>query len=389
MSIMSKIDDFVMPKPKRLEAEAEAEKIRNEGATWRESSYEATDEEAHRDVRYSIRSSLSQTMSVFMVQMKLFSKMKWTYILLFTALLIPIIAFGAPLFMDLLTGFGFSNSYSTTRIAGLLFFLPLFLGLMTAVMCGTQMPAEFKERTAYMNVPLPMSRASFYFGKYLAGFVMCVGIFMFAYSMAIATTLVDHDTIFPDLITESLILTIVGVLAYSATAYCLGCFTKKGSSILPFALMSLVIPTAIILVCSQIHDFSLTMLPFFLGEAALGVLGASVSGSVGMVALLNMDLTQAWTMAGIGIAWAAAFLLIGYLRISRREMRWTAGSSPSWWRSRSWPSPRSLRWQIPRMPGPAPRGSPAPRCYGWTCRTRTTSRRWTTSCSTSSAAPTS
>ncbi|MBR6870139.1 MAG: hypothetical protein IKM91_00745 [Candidatus Methanomethylophilaceae archaeon] len=327
MSLASRIDQLVMPKPKSETdglTRPEDAPVETEGkvgsGTWKESGYSATDEEAHRDAKYSIKSSLYQTMTVFMVQMKLFSKMKWTYILLFTALLIPIIAFLAPDFIDILSTFGYSKGYSTTKIAGLLFFLPLMLGLMTSIMCGTQMPLEFKERTAYMNVPLPMSRASFFFGKYLAGFVMCLGIFMFAYSMAIATALADYDTIFPDLILNSIFLTLIGVMAYSATAYTLGCLTKKGSSIFPFVLMSFIIPLIVLIVCNQTDDYTLTLLPMFLGEAALGILGASMTGSVGMVILGDMDLTLTWLMAVIGIVWTIVMLLIGYIRTERREM---------------------------------------------------------------------
>ncbi len=326
MSFTSKLDDFIMPKRKEEPEIARPEDAPLESGgkvgsgTWKESGYSATDEEAHRNTRYSIKSSFSQMMTVFMVQMKLFSKMKWTYILLFTALLIPIIAFSAPDFINLLSTFGYSKGYSTTKIAGLLFFLPLMLGLMTSIMCGTQMPLEFKERTAYMNIPLPMSRASFFFGKYLAGFVMCLGIFMFAYSMAIATALVDYDTIFPDLILNSIFLTIVGVMAYSATSYTLGCLTKKGSSIFPFVLMSFIIPLIVMIICSQTDDYTLTLLPMFLGEAALGILGASMTGSAGMIVLSQMDLTMTWAMVVIGIVWTIVMLLIGYIKTERREM---------------------------------------------------------------------
>ncbi len=369
MSALSKLNPFNMPDRTANNAAAEPDPSgpypqsgpsREESGTWRESGYSATDEEAHRDVRYSIGSAASQTLTVFMAQMKLFAKMKWTYILLFMALLIPAIALGFPGFMNFLTNVGFSNAYSNTRIAGLLFFLPIMLGLVTSVMCGKQMPTEFKDRTAYLNIPLPMSRASFYFGKYLAGFVMCVGVFMFAYSMAILTVLSDYSTIFADLILESLLLTLIGVLAYSSTAYCLGCFTKKGSSILPFAVMSLIIPFVTMIVCTRFEEYTLTLLPFFLGEAALGILGAPVSGSVGLIAIAMMDLSSVWTMAAAGIAWTAAMLAIGYIRISRREMRWKRKHwpRPFWrffWRSRS-----RRRCPMRRLPIREPRGYPIP-----------------------------
>ncbi|MBR7152292.1 MAG: hypothetical protein IKD00_00920, partial [Candidatus Methanomethylophilaceae archaeon] len=231
--------------PKRVKPVEEVSE-ENRG-TWK-SSYSATDEEAHRNVRYGIKSQLNQMGIVFMTQMKLFSKMKWTYLMLFVALLIPVIVQGFPELIQIVDlMFGLSGSYSTTYIAEMLMFLPLFLGLITSLMCGTQIPQEFKDRTAYMNMALPMSRVSFYFGKYLAGLVMCIGIFMLAYGSAVATSMTRYDSIFTDLILESLLLTIVGVMAYSATAFCVGCFMKKGSSIVQFFLMSFILPGVIVM----------------------------------------------------------------------------------------------------------------------------------------------
>lgn len=288
--------------------------------TWK-SSYSATDDEAHRGTRYNIGSELGQMKTVFMTQMKLFSKMKWTYLMLLVALLIPVIVLGFPEIISIIDMmFGMSGSYSTTYIGELLLFLPLFLGLITSLMCGTQIPQEFKDRTAYMNMALPMSRRSFYFGKYLAGFVMCIGIFMLAYGCAVATSMMRYDTVFVDLILESMLLTLVGIMAYSATAFCVGCFMSKGSAIVPFVLMSFVLPGVIVMVASQWDMWWLTQLPFFLGEAALGVLGAPISASAGLVAISRMDLSNIWIMILIGVVWTVVFLIIGLIKTERREM---------------------------------------------------------------------
>lgn len=289
--------------------------------TWKGTNYNASDSEAHRDKRYRAPSWIKQTIIMFMVQMKQFSKAKWTYFALFTALLIPIIMLASGDFITmLLTNFGFATAYSNTYIAGLLAFLPLFLGLYTSVLCGSQIPQEFKDRTAYLNISLPMSRSSFYVGKYLAGFILCLGIFLLAYGSAVATAMMNYDSIFSDLLGESLVLTIIGVFAYSATAFCIGSFMKRGSSIVPMILMTIVLPMVITLIAAQYDCWSLTMLPFFLGEAALGVLGAGMSGSVGMMMMSYIDLTNVWLMAGIGIAWGIGFLILGMIKTMRREM---------------------------------------------------------------------
>lgn len=289
--------------------------------TWKGTDYNASDEEAHRDVRYSVPSWASQTLTVFMVQMKLFSKAKWTFIALFTALLIPILMIGAEeRLTDILTTFGFTAN-SNTYIAGMLAFLPMFLGLFTSILCGTQIPSEFKDRTAYLNMSLPISRSSFYIGKYLAGLILCLGIFMFAYGSAVATaTMMGYDTIFTDLLGESLMLTIIAVFAYSSTAFCVGSFMKRGSSFVPFILMSVAIPLIVVLIGTGSNWWGLSILPMFLGEAALGLLGTAFTGSVGMVALYAMDLTNIVPMVILGVVWGIAFLIIGLIVIQRREM---------------------------------------------------------------------
>ena len=65
----------VIPLGKKTETE-------DRKGTWGNTGYSASNEQAHRDVTYHIPSFLKQTMVMFMVQMKLFSKMKWTYFML-------------------------------------------------------------------------------------------------------------------------------------------------------------------------------------------------------------------------------------------------------------------------------------------------------------------
>lgn len=106
--------------------------------TWKGTDYNASDEEAHRDVRYSVPSWAKQTLTVFMVQMKLFSKARWTFVTLFTALLIPILVIGAEDTISfLLSSFWFTTN-SNTYIAGLLAFLPMFLGEATLGLLGAR-----------------------------------------------------------------------------------------------------------------------------------------------------------------------------------------------------------------------------------------------------------
>ena len=157
-------------------------------------------------------------------------------------------------------------------------------------------------------------------GKYLAGLILCLGIFMFAYGSAVATAMMKYDTIFSDLLGESLMLTIIAVFAYSATAFCVGSFMKRGSSLVPFFLMSVIIPVVVLLIGSNLDYWGLTVLPSFLCDAALGLLGASFTGSVGTSVLYVIDLTNLAPMIAAGIIWGIAFLAIGLFKTKRREM---------------------------------------------------------------------
>ena len=302
----------------RVKAVAPVKEEEDRKGTWGNSGYSASDDEAHRDKAYSAPSFMKQTMIVFMVQMKLFAKQKWTFIMLFVALLIPLLTILLGDNIDaimLMMGFGdFSNIY----IAGLLALLPLLLGLFTSILCGKQIPQEFKDRTAYMNISLPIHRASFFLGKYLAGFLMCLGIFMFAYGSAIITATGKYDSIYADLLSESLMITLVGVFAYTATAFCIGCFMKKGSSIVPFFAMSIALPLVILIVDKQL-DSALAYMPCFLGEAALGLLGAPMCASVILVPS-SLDLVNIAPMIAVGIIWGIGFLALGLYQTMRREM---------------------------------------------------------------------
>lgn len=310
-------DDKTKDQPGILSMHPKAE---DRKGTWGDRHYSATDAEAHRDAVYSVPSFMKQTLIMFMVQMKLFGKQKWTFIMLFVALLIPILTTLASDTVDAMMMMLGSNGYAMTYIAGLLSFLPLLLGLFTSILCGKQIPQEFKDRTAYMNISLPMNRASFYFGKYLAGFLLSLGIFMLAYGAAILTASGKFDHIYADILSESLAITIVGIFAYTATAFCIGCFMKRGSAIIPFIFMSVILPVIILIMTNGNTSLnSLYLAPCFLGEAALGLLGASIIPSVALTASV-LDLTAIPAMIAIGVVWGIAFLGLGLYETMRREM---------------------------------------------------------------------
>ena len=128
----------------------------------------------------------------------------------------------------------------------------------------------------------------------------------------------------------SIVIVLAGILAVGGrrrrarllggTAFCVGSFMKRGSSLIPFILMSVVIPVVVLLVGSYTENWALGYLPSFLGEAALGLLGSTMTGSVGMPILGNIDLNNIVPMAVVGVVWGFAFLILGLIQTKRREM---------------------------------------------------------------------
>ena len=206
----------------------------------------------------------------------------------------------------------------------LLVMLPVMVSLFAAILCGTPIGHEFKDRTAYMNFSLPVSRVSFYLGKYLSGFVLCVGVFMLAYAMALLTTSWEFDAVTGDMVIRSVVCTVVSLFAFTATAFCIGSFSKGPTTMAPFFLMTVVLPLLLVLVSLRYGIEELLLLPVFLPDTALVSLGSSVMGSVnGFFSILGVsfiDIADLGTMLVIGVVWGLAFLILGMFRIMRREM---------------------------------------------------------------------
>lgn len=293
------------------------------GGTWADSDYSMTDEEAHRDRVYEPPSFLTQTLTVMFAQMKTFSKRRNLITIIIAIALIPGICFVVPEFVDSIAkswGLYMSNAY----VGLLLAFLPLSLAFFTAMQCGKQVPDEFKERTAYMSIPLPMHRLSFYFGKYLAGFVYCVAVYLLAYGVAIACASVKFDEFYTDIMLTSILATIVAVLVYSSTAFCLGCFLRRGSVLLPIILNVVVFPMLFILMAVRFDSLEFLAMPVFLPDVVIQSMGSSVSMSMtGMLTLFSggqVGYGDIGTMCVYGIIWTIGFLALGAFRMTRREM---------------------------------------------------------------------
>lgn len=294
--------------------------------TWESTGYSATDDEAHRDVVYRAPSAVMQTIYFFLSQIKLFARGKGVYVMLLSAIMIPIVAFLMGDMMDM-----FSTMFSTSTANGymgfLLVMMPFFLSLFTAMLCGKQVPTELSERTAYMNFALPVSRGSFVVGKFLAGFVVCMGIFIFAFSAALFTSMTKYGNFDEGGLAAAMVYTIVAAFAYAATAFALGCVLRRANVFLPFLITLFLIPMVMIALNNYAHiDWSvLVYLPFCLPDMACSALTSNASASpIGMVNYaLGGSLFDDVSMIGsviAGIVWGVGFLLLATFIIKRREM---------------------------------------------------------------------
>lgn len=290
--------------------------------TWADTGYRASDDEAHRNVRYEGTSSIKRLLWIFMAQMKLFSKNKWTFILLFMAVLMPLVIIAVPDLKDLALGM---CAGSTAYIGTLLCMMTFMVCFFTAFLCGTQIPNEFKDRTAYMSMPLPVTRLEFYLGKYLAGLVLCLGAFLLAFGFAVILAMMEYEAFFSDEIASALMSTIVAIFAISATAYCIGSFMKRGSAIVPLILMFFLLPIVCFLVYINNSVDAMLLLPCFLPDNIIATLGSQASISIGgfFITALGIDLPSTADIGSsmlISIIWGMAFLALGAFKMSRREM---------------------------------------------------------------------
>ncbi len=288
--------------------------------TWADTGYSATDEQAHRNVVYEGTSSIKRIMWIFVSQMKLFSKNRWTFIMLFAAVLIPVLILGIPELNDLLIQ---NTAGSTAYIGTVLCFMPVMMSFFTAFLCGTQIPNEFKDRTAYMSIPLPMRRIEFYIGKYLAGFVLCLGVFLMAFGFAVIMAMRHFDAFFSDQIAEALASTVVAIFVFSATSFCVGCFMKRGSALVPMLLMLFVLPMISFAIYAKYDIEEMLLMPCFLPDSIVFTLGGSPFSMAGTFAgLISPDALTAnlGGMIGVGVVWGIAFLALGAFRMERREM---------------------------------------------------------------------
>jgi hypothetical protein len=271
----------------------------------------------------SLPSHLSQIVAVFGMQMRLYAKSISVYLFLIFVALIPILA--ATDFIRY-----FVEEFPVVPTAILLGLLPIFITLIPANLSGKVMPYEFKNRTAHLNFPLPVSRMTFYFGKYIAAFTLAVGLFMLVYAVAILSSSYFYGPIFSHGMSDSIIICICGIFAVSATAFGIGTLLKRGAGAISMGLF-MALPWVILYFLQMYSgDYAnlpgswenIKTLPMFAGYNALASID-SLSGVEGIgeyvmdYFVMNKPM---YYMIITSAVWGSAFLALGAWVIHKKEL---------------------------------------------------------------------
>ncbi len=285
---------------------------------------------------FDLPSLFVQYKACYMVQMKRFSKSKVAVMLPILIILIPVVAYlynakAIPIF-----GSGITNQ----GMCICLLLLPLMSMFLSALLCGTMLPSEYRERTVYLSLPLPMPRSVFYFGKFLAGLTLSFGTVLGAYGVAILISLSQtsgaETYMMP--ILKSLGLALCGCFFFCALTYGMSARAKRSSTMKAFILMFIVLPIVAVIVpflaeylpkgfvdflSSVVHS-----LPVYLPDISIYTLGSPslcmlMPGSVaGFVSSMNMPFAYGSTgcMVVLAIVLGCCALVSGYNKIKRRDM---------------------------------------------------------------------
>lgn len=277
-----------------------------------------------RNSTYTTSGSFRQFLSVYLTQLKLYSKEITTMALFLFVLVIPVLTFSG-----ILDGFVFDRylqeigDTGETYAALCLGLLSLMMALVASMVCGNILPNEFRSRTAYLNLPFPQTRAVFYFGKFLAGLTVVFSIVLAAFAMVIFASSWRYDSLSSAAMMQALYVSLAGTFAFCATAFGISAFMNRSSTMLPFVFIFMVLPM-IGLLFSETESVSqyVGYLPCFSGDVAVSCLGSTYSVSTSYLfsdTSLILGCSPA-VSAAVSLLWGIVFMIIGYHRICRREL---------------------------------------------------------------------
>lgn len=315
---------------KKVKKEAETEQIVD---AYDESERTLHVEDAHRDVVYSLPPVTKQLAAVYMTQMKKFTKQKIMWLLLVLLILMPIAFFAIhSINKEMFGSSGVMNVYMATILCA----LPVMSMFIASIVCGTMLPQEFNERTVYLSLPLPLNRSVFYYGKFLAGLTLAIGIISAAYGIAAALAVMYTTSYYSNELLVSYLIGILAVFNYCAFSYMLSSKSIRGSSMAPLILLLVVLPIIILILAYAFSKIGLDgvvgalgYMPIFGSDMSICMMGYPAPGMYfSFVGLLNVDAivpqfsvgSSSAIMAGVSIVLGLICLFIGQKIIERRDM---------------------------------------------------------------------
>lgn len=275
--------------------------------------------------RYKLPSVASQTISVFALQMRQYFKGKTVFMLVAIMLFIPVIRYSG-----LMDFFGIQNT-----MPGLLTALPFVLAIIPSILAGRLLSSEFRNRTAFMMFPLPVSRSSYYFGKFLAALAVAISIFSLAYGVVIMTGSDLGIESFPSDFLKSYIICLSGIFAITATAYGLGAAFNRGS-VAANVILTLVLPFLIIYLTMYLSGYiyplvtetvmesiteNVKLFPQFSGYQALYLMDSGYIFPLFYFpeGFLTTDLSI-YRYLGVAAVWGTLFLALGLRKTNKKEL---------------------------------------------------------------------
>ena len=291
----------------------------------REDVYADFAEDRHRTGRYDLPSKRRQMLDVYLAQMKLFMKGYVPVVLLAMIVAIPAIIYTGVL-DDLIIDHTRESIGDTgeTYVAICLGLMSAMMALIASIVCGSMLPAEFKHRTAYINFPIPQSRSVFYIGKFLAGYTLILVTILLAFAESVLmATVAGYPSVSTTAVAEALLLAVAGSFAFGAVAYGISAFMTSGSTMLPFSILFIIVPTLCLVLFNGMGCMNLIgYVPVFSGDLALACLGSDQTLSVSMLMSdITVDMSASVPLAAaIDLAAGLFFLMLGLSKTKRREI---------------------------------------------------------------------
>ena len=295
-----------------------------------ESSRVLTDAEAHRDVLYDLPSPMAQIMECFKVQMKRYTRQRVMWFCIVILALIPVIY----LAIKTLSSPGSmlpKTDVANTYMAALLSVGPAIIPLLASIACGSMLSQEFNERTVYLSLPLPMSRSAFYIGKFLAGLILIEGTVAAAYGLSIIISLGETSEIYTGAIFVSFLCAACYAFFCCALAYALSTKSRRGSSMLPFVVLFIIIPLIGDIIMMFVKNDTIytiaSYFPCFLIDESLNVMGQTTFISMSWIissmfygSFVITCGTNILVFSAVTVLIALMLLFLGYRKVERRDM---------------------------------------------------------------------